>query len=243
MNNKIRSVTISYWYKELDSNPIIDIEKLENSLNTMFVRPFLVNDIDIGSNISIPRIQAINSDKTLLFTMSLVNCNILINFVNDLNDDEVILMINENVQLFYDLLKEIYDIKIVYTSIKVDMVTVMDSPCDYFINGLGLKDDNYVDFSFKKVIGKDDTYYINYLVNTGKEINFNIEYNGNKPSESDLFDRSMLISLLDAKVTRETLGIVVEINDRLAFNLNNNYLSTKENIRGMIGELKSVLKF
>ena len=56
-----------------------------------------------------------------------------------------------------------------------------------------------------------------------------------------MFDRSMLISLSDAKINKKVLNTVVEINDRLAFNNDSNYLTTKENIRGMVSEVKDIL--
>jgi len=242
MKNKVNKVIISYWFKELMINPISKIEELENSLNKMFNRPFMVNNMEVGYNLSIPRIQAINSDKTMLFTMSLVNANLSIHYNEEVSYDDIILMINENIQLFYDLLKEIYDVEIVYTSIKMELVKEEDNPCLYLKDKLNLEDMEYEDLSFKKVICKDDTYYINYMFNTGKEINFNIGVKGSvKPSQNDMFDRSMLISLSDADVTKRTFNTVVEVNDRLAFNNDGTYLTTKENIRGMISEFKEIL--
>ena len=241
MKNKVNNVIISFWYKELDSNPISKIEELENSLNTMFVKPFFVNNMECGINLSMPRIQTISSDKRFLFTMSLVNANFSIHFNEEMDYDEVVLIINENVQLFYDLLKEIYNVKIIYTSIKLELSREEVEPCDYFVNKFNLTDNEYEDFSFKKVLRKDNTYYINYLVNTGKEINFNIDFKGKRPNQNDMFDRSMLISLSDAKINNKVLNMVVEIHDRLAFNNDSNYLTTKENIRGMVSEVKDIL--
>lgn len=223
-------------------NPISKIEELENSLNKMFNRPFMVNNMEVGRNISMPRIQSISSDKTMLFTMSLVNATLSVHYNEEVSYDDIILMINENTQLFYDLLNEIYDVEIVYTSIKMELMKEDDNPCLYLKDKLDLEDMEYEDLSFKKVICKDDTYYINYMFNTGKEINFNIGVKGSvKPSQNDMFDRSMLISLSDANVTKRTFNTVVEINDRLAFNNDGTYLTTKENIRGMISEVKDIL--
>lgn len=242
MKNKVNKVIISYWFKELMINPISKIEELENSLNKMFNRPFMVNNMEVGRNISMPRIQSISSDKTMLFTMSLVNANLSVHYNEEVSYDDIILMINENTQLFYDLLKEIYDVEIVYTSIKMELMKEDENPCLYLKDKLNLEDMEYEDLSFKKVICKDDTYYINYMFNTGKEINFNIGVKGSvKPSQNDMFDRSMLISLNDANVTKRTFNTVVEINDRLAFNNDGIYLTTKENIRGMISEVKDIL--
>lgn len=242
MKNKVNNVIISYWFKELMINPISKIEELENSLNKMFNRPFMVNNMEVGRNISMPRIQSISSDKTMLFTMSLVNATLSVHYNEEVSYDDIILMINENTQLFYDLLKEIYDVEIVYTSIKMELMKEEENPCLYLKDKLNLEDMEYEDLSFKKVICKDDIYYINYMFNTGKEINFNIGVKGSvKPSQNDMFDRSMLISLNDANVTKRTFNTVVEINDRLAFNNDGIYLTTKENIRGMISEVKDIL--
>lgn len=241
MKNKVNNVIISYWYKELSNNPINKIEEIENRLNTMFVKPFLVNNMEVGYNLSIPRIETMSSDKKLLFTMSLINANLSINYADNVDYDEVILTINKNIQLFYDVLKEIYDVEIIYTSIKMELIKEDKEGFRYFINKFNLDNDEYEDFSFKKVIRKDDVYYINYLINTGKEINFNIDFKGSKPNQNDIFDRSMLISLSDANISKNVLNTVIEINDRLAFNNDNNYLTTKENIRGMVSEIKDIL--
>ena len=51
----------------------------------------------------------------------------------------------------------------------------------------------------------------------------------------------MLISSSEAKIGKEYLDIFYEINDRLAYNLDKEYLTTKENIRGLIMEVKKFL--
>lgn len=242
MKNKVYNVIISYWYKELLLNPISKVGELENSLKSIFINPFLVNNnLELGTNISIPRIQAMTEDKTMLFTMSLVNANLSIHIKDDMDYDEVVLLVNENIQLFYDVLKEIYNVEIIYSSIKVELSKEDTDACNYLANKLGLINNEYEDLSFKKVIRKDD-YYISYFINTGKEINFNIELKNNvRPSQNDMLDRSMLISLKNANINKYLLTTVIEINDRLAYNLDDEYMTTKESIRGMIGELKSVL--
>jgi len=243
MQNKTRNIIIGYWYKELELNPISKINDLENNLKNIFQDPFLVNNnLELGKNISVPRIQAINEDKTILFSMSLMNANFSIKLPNELDNDEIVLMVNENIQLFYDLLKEIYDVKILYTSIKIEINEENENACDTLVNKFKMEKGEYEDFSIKKVIRKDDIYYISQVVNTGKEINFNIEVkNGIKPSQNDIFDRSMLISLQKANVVKNVINTVIEVNDRLAFNNDANYLTTKENIRGMISEFKEIL--
>ena len=52
----------------------------------------------------------------------------------------------------------------------------------------------------------------------------------------------MVTSLSDAHLNRKYLLITAEINDRYSFNLDNKHETGKEDIRGMILELKDILK-
>ena len=138
-----------------------------------------------------------------------------------------------------DTLKSIYDVKICYTSIKIEMMEEVSDSLKVFRDKYGL-DDSLEDFSIKKGFVKDD-YYINYLFNSGKEYNFNVKRTDND-IEKDLFDRTLITSLSEAVLTKEFIVKIIEINDRLAFNKNKNYLSSDESIRGMIIELKDILE-
>ena len=73
-------------------------------------------------------------------------------------------------------------------------------------------------------------------------IHYNIQVIGDeKPLESDLYNRSMLISSSEANIGKEYLDIFYEINDRLSYNLDKDYLTTKENIRGLVIEMQNFL--
>ena len=104
---------------------------------------------------------------------------------------------------------------------------------------LKLKDNHYEDLSFKRGFCEDE-YYINYLINSGKEYNFNIKRDSDSLSE-DLYNRTLLVSLSDAKLSKEFIVTVIEINDRYAYNLDNTYHTSKEMIRGMILKIKEIL--
>ena len=60
-------------------------------------------------------------------------------------------------------------------------------------------------------------------------------------SEEDLFNRSMVTSLKNATLNKEYMFIVVEVNDRYSYNLDPNYESSKDELRGMIMEIKEIL--
>ena len=87
---------------------------------------------------------------------------------------------------------------------------------------------------------KDD-YYINYVLEYSSEYNFDIEHSA-ELSEEDLFNKTMVTSLSDAHLSKRYLLTVVEINDRYSYNKNNKHETNKDDIRGMILELKDILK-
>ena len=120
--NKIKNVYISYWFNEIDYNPAIYVNKLQEEINSIINTPIMYNDSTLLNNISMPRIEGISSDKKYFFSMSLINAFLSINLSEDILEDEVILLINNVSQLFYDILKDVYNTRILYTSIKIEFV-------------------------------------------------------------------------------------------------------------------------
>lgn len=233
-----KNVIISFWYKEMLESPATKVVDLENSLKSLFDNPFLYNDMPVNENIDVPRVQCKSQDSKYLFTMSLICANLSID-VNKMDKDDILLIINENIQLIYDVLKEIYDVSIIYASIKINGIDINNS--GLLAERFNL-DKDCEDISFKQVKKLDNTYYECLILTTTKEVNYDIPIDGNnKPLENDLFNRSMLISSSEAKIGKEYLDIFYEINDRLAYNLDKEYLTTKENIRGLIMEVKKYL--
>lgn len=236
--NKIKNIYISYWFKELDYNPSDKVMELESEIHSIIDEPLMYNDDKSLNNISMPRIQGISSDKKYLFTLSLVNAFLSIN-VSDLSYDEAILLINNNIQVIYDILKNVYGVKVLYTSIKLEIVENSKKSLQKLVKLFKLSPNNYEELSLKRGFIKDE-YYINYILTYSKEYNFDIERKeGN--TEQDLFDRSMLISISEAKLNKEYLLTVVEINDRYAYNTDKYHETNKDTLRGMIIELKEIL--
>lgn len=237
--DKIKNIYISYWFHELDFNPSNKIDSLEKEIASIIDTPIIYNTDNNLKNIGIPRIEGLSSDKKYLFTMSLVNAFLSININEDIDNDEVLLLINHHSQLFYDILKNVYNIDIIYTSFKLEFINEDKEIKDKLIKLLHLSNNYYEDLSFKRGMIKDD-YYLNYLLTYSKEYNFNVKNDGDVTSQ-DLFDRSMITSLSDAKFNREFLLTVIEINDRYAYNVDSSHRTEKEDIRGMILELKEIL--
>lgn len=235
--DKIKNVIISYWFKELDFNPKDKVKELEQELKDILNNGFMYNEEKPGKLISMPRIQAVSIDKKYLFQMSLINANLIMD-VSDLDNDDVILLINNKVQLFFNELKEIYDVNVVYTSIKLELTEETTDSANIIAKKYGINGE-YEDFSLKRGFIKDN-YYINYIINSGKEYNFNVSKN-KETIEQDLFDRTLISSISKASLNKEFILKVIEINDRFMFNSDENYLSTLDSIRGMIMEIKNII--
>ena len=237
--NKIKNIYLSYWFNELDNNPSEKVFELESEIKSIINEPIMYNEDNSHKNIAIPRIQGMSKDKKYLFTMSLINAILSININEDLDNDEVILLINNNIQLFYDILKKVYDIKILYSSIKIEMVNEEKNIKEKLIKNMKLSEKDYENLSLKRGFVKDN-YYINYILDYSCEYNFNFN-TVEKPLEEDLFNKSMITSLEDAKLNKAYLLIVIEINDRYSYNTNRNHETKKDYLRGMIMELKNIL--
>ena len=235
--DKIKNILISYWFSKIDYNHKEKVEELENELGNTFDTPFMYNEEVATHLFSMPRIQVMTQNKSLLFQMSLINASVIIN-VDNLDNDDVILLINNYAQLFYDALKEVYDLKFLYTSIKLEMDKETKDSSKYIGDILKI-DESYEDVSFKRGLIKDD-YYINYILNSGREYDFKFTREENV-LEQDMFDQTMITPLKDAHKKREFVQMFVEINDRYAFNTIDEYSSGKDSIRGMIIELKEII--
>lgn len=237
--NKIKNIYISYWFHELSDNPSSKVLALEEEIKSIIDEPIMYNEDNSHANLSIPRLQGMSKDKKYLFTMSLINAVLSINVIDDISVDDVILLINNNIQLFYDIIRRVYGIEIVYTSIKIEMIDEAKNIKNKLVKQMNLSKKDYENISFKRGFVKDN-YYINYILECAQEYNFNFD-NDNNLSEVDLFDKTMVTSLLDAKLNSEYMLTVVEINNRYAYNKNRDYITNKDDLRGMIIELKDIL--
>ena len=233
----IKKIEISFWFDELSFHPKNKINELQEELKSIIDTPLLYSDEDINHYIAMPRIQGMSSNKCFSFHMSLINCYLAIN-INSKDIDEIILLVNNNIQYLYDIVTKVFEIQIRYTSLKVEIMEELDDALLVLSKRFGF-DDKMEDFSMRKGFIKDD-YYINILLNSGKEYNYNIEKK-EQYTEQDIFDKTMITSLQNAHKNKEFINEFIEINDRNAFNKDANYFSKKEVIRGMIIELKDIL--
>ena len=240
MQEEIQSFIISYWFKKLDYNPADKIDSLTDSIKSVIDTPLMYNNEDVKRLFSMPRIEGISSDKKNLFSISLINATIRCEIKGSLDNDEVTMLINNYSQLFFDILKDVYNLDILYTSIKLEMTINNIDSLNFLKDKYHLSNNKYEDLSFKRGFIKDN-YYINYIQTSGKEYNFNVEKNESN-LEQDLYDQTFLIPIIDAHLNKEYLMNVIEINDRYSYNNDRDYRTKKDIIRGMILEIKDILK-
>ena len=234
--NKIKTIYLSYWFDELIDNPSNKVFELEDEVKSIINAPLMYNEDNSHVNLIIPRVQGISPDKKYLFTISLINAVFTIS-VNDIDIDAAILLINNNIQLFYDIIKRVYGVKILYSSIKVEMIDENKKTKKKLMDLLKIDNKNIENLTFKQGFTKDN-YYINYILEYSTEYNFNFD---NKMSEEDLFNKSMITSLKNATLNKEYMFTVVEVNDRYSYNKDPNYETSKDELRGMIMEIKEIL--
>lgn len=237
---KYKHLNISLWFKELFINPGDKVLDLEESLNGYFNPPFMYEKETKNINIQQPRVIGINKEENKTFTMSLISASMDFNFDLD-NIDDLMLILNENIQVLYDTIVNNFETEILYSSIKVEMIEVVEDKYEY-IKEL-IKDKKEIDdFLLKRGYSKDK-YYINLTDAVNTELNYNINIpEGLVPNEQDMLARSMLISLSEAKIGNDIHGISFEMNNRYAYNKDKEFRINKDEIREFIYDVKQELK-
>ena len=234
--NKIKTIFISYWFDELENNPGTKVYELEDEIRSIIDEPLRYAEDNDRTNLIIPRIQGISHDGKYLFTVSYINAILTIS-VDNITIDDAILLINSNIQLFYDIIKRIFNVKVLYSSIKIEMIDESKKVKDKIIKCFNEEKKDYDNLSIKKGFKKDN-YYVNYFLEYSNEYTFDFD---KKYKDNDIFNKTMITSLKNARQTKEYLFTVVEVNDRLLFNQDPDYQSTKDELRGMIMEIKEIL--
>ena len=239
---KFKQAVITYWFCELEYNPISKVGELESNLGSFFKSPFLINEQEPFINIGMPRIIANGINNDINFSMSLVNMNLNINLMNFNDIDDIVLKINELSQTLYDVLSDVYDLKILYASIKIEVSeNIRDKfkiQKEYLLNN----EFEYEDFLIKTSFGKDNKYYINNTVTISKEVKIDIKMpNKALPNEADMLTRSMLVSLDGNNSCVDVKNKVNEINNRLSYNLDKNFYVSKDELRDLLFEFKMLI--
>lgn len=227
----IKQVIVGFWFKELKENPLLKVKELENEFKDYFNIPLYINDMDISGNIAFPRII---SNGEFSFKMSLINFYMEFN-INSMDKDEVVLLVNKYLQYTYSVLKDIYNIEGLYSSIKV-IYEDYDINIKELKNNYNLKNPDLVDFVIKEN-NEYQKYYLNKTYSVFRKITIPLEGN---VKEEDLYAKTMITSIDNSNYS-EICNYEMEINDRLSFNKDPEYHITSDSLREIIFDFKQLI--
>lgn len=226
---EIKNSIVTFWFQK-QPNPKEYSEILNEKLKEHF---FEFNIIGVPSNIDpgIPRMNAVSSSSHSNVEISLISAKLKTNFDDKYNADcdLCIEYIKERALKIFDALVEC-GISTIYSAIFISLEEKSAEPAKqimkYFLKDDETKGINEVGIRLTQDI--NEKYYKSISVNNGKQVKIKKVF---EPGNNEII--FPLISLNDAEEVEEYLTTTIEINDRLSFNINREYISNKENLEEM----------
>ena len=140
--------------------------------------------------------------------------------------------LKERVLKIFETLKKC-EIEVCYSAIFVNMEEKNDNPTkrikEKFLQDNSL--DNITEIGIRLSKEQDNKYYINTSINNAREITITKKIENNGQNGNEIF--LPLISLAGSKQT-EYLVNSIEVNDKLSYNIDENYRTTIENLEEII---------
>ncbi len=236
---EIRNSLITFWFNK-QSNPKIYVDKLNNALKEYF---FEFSIIGVPANIdpSIPRLKTVSSSNYSNIEMSLINLRLMTNFDDNFwhDADKCLNYLKERALILFDVLNNDCEIPIMYSAIMINIDEQKDNPDNLIINHFFKKDkmlDNMSEIGVRLSQEVEGKYYKNINFSNIKQIKVDkmVGING----AEFIFP---LISLDEASEIQDILLINLEINDKLGFNNNKEYVLKRKDFERMFElTLKSV---
>ena len=234
---KIKNIVATlYFEKEIAPRNFID--KLESVFPDRFNKPFNVQPVPNDAPAMIPRIT-VNSQNGLE--------NIIISQINmqyNINFSEPIENINTVIEEYKDIIlnifrgiKESLNKEAYYFGIS----SVIEEDSEKPINDIKEKylktlDENTCELNIRYGKKEENKYYINYLINNSREVtgNFTLEQGEHEINLE-------IISTSKFEEVRHFIQKTIDINDKLAFNEDEHYRTSEEEISIIIDKLKNKL--
>ncbi len=234
---KIKNI-IATLYFEKEIAPRNFIERLENVFPDRFNKPFNVQPIPNDAPSMIPRIT-INSQNGLEnILISQINMQYTINFNEEIDDvNQLISEYKEVILSIFNGIKETLNKEAYYFGIS----SVIENDSENPINDIKEKylkslDENTCELNIRYGKKEEDKYYINYLINNSTEVTGNFTL-----PEGEHEINLEIISTSKFEEVRHFIQKTIDINDKLSFNKNDNYRTSKEEICNIIDKLKNKL--
>lgn len=227
---KIKNSTITFWFRK-QSNLKQYVDNLNQLLKDYF---FEFNTIAVPVNIdpAIARLNAASTGSHSKLEVSLINARLNTNFDdNYCNDSQAcISYLKERVLKIFDALINC-GINVIFSAIFINVEEKEPNAAgiikNYFMKEDDIKNIGEIGIRLSEEI--DGKFYRNISFGNAKQIKIDKTFENNEKAEIII----PLISLNEASEIEEYLNTTLEINDKLAFNLNSDYNTTKDDLEKM----------
>ena len=231
---RIKNIIVTLWFNKYDN-----LKTMSEIINENFKMYFPVCQfMALPANMDpiIPRITGKSGSGHSSFSMSTINAQITTNYDNNFNEDydKCFEYIEERVKKLYELLQN-QGIDIFYSAIFVNLEKDSENPIEMINNNLineRLKNDNLNEIGMRMALVEEDSFYKIIVVNNSKDYTMQREI---KSGENIILP---LISLRDAKITKEYISISYELNDKYSFDNKENYSNSIDIINRMFLKAK-----
>lgn len=234
---KIKNIVATLFFeKELAPRNFID--KLESAFPENFNRPFNAQPIPTDAPAMIPRIT-INSQNGLENVLiSQINMQYSINFNEEIvNIEDVIEKYRDIILKIYNAIKDTLKKESYYFGISSIIEEDSKDPIGDIKNKyLKSLNKDTCELNIRYGMKEDNKYYINYLINNSREVTANITL---PQGEHEI--NIEILSTSKFKEIRHFIQKTIDINDKLAFNEDENYRTSEKEIINIIEKLKTKL--
>ncbi len=234
---KIKNIVATLYF-EREVAPRKFIDALESAFPDRFNKPFNVQPIPNDAPAMIPRIT-INSQNGLEnIIISQINMQYSINFSEPIeNIDTVIESYKEIILNIFKGIKQSLNKEAYYFGISSVIEKDSENPIndikDEYLKAL---DENTCELNIRYGKKEQDKYYINYLINNSKEVTGSFTV-----AQGEHEINLEIISTSKFKEVRHFIQKTIDINDKLAFNEDENYRTSEDEITNIIDKLKTKL--
>lgn len=225
---KYNMMQVTFWFDEVEN--FKEYQSILDSCLSDSFTPF--NLIGIPSTVDpiIPRISSTTLGGHSTFNMSKINVQFSTKFDNDfVNDfDKCFKYVREKIEKIFDVLVNSCHLKILYSAIHLNSEYEEKKPIEkiiniFFNNSFNDRELNEIGVRFSEKLA-NKFYYI-FTINDAKVVSFTRKINQGEKMQNIIIP---LISEKDVTIEKNVLSFDLEINDKYAFNVENDYNSNIE---------------
>lgn len=228
---KIERITYNLFYPKIE-----DIRReflsIEEQLKEHFVLPFNLLPLPNDAPVEIPRITAKSKHNHSELQMSLVNTKLLVSFDENYSTDieKCLNYLKERIYKVTDVLSKFSDGKFLFSGITTNIIFEKDNPINLLTEHFSKLNSNIEPYnvSNKYTYLKDNIYFINITIENLRKyqnvLTNNLSY---KPTIKEL-SHNLLLTL--------------DLNDKYAYNHNNDYFTNEESIHKLLAFTEKFLK-